>query len=405
MISRILLVAILSAFSFSVCFAEAFDSAESEQPIIKKRPPRKKAQPKTEAPASVVEEAEKADEPSVADDDKAIQKIDIVSSILLASNASGTGTAFFAEIKGKYFIVTNVHILSDDRKIEFATSRGIRIPTPTTGFVADSRDAYIMPIGELPEGAKALPMTENIFDDVEEGDELLICGNPLGGGVFRNAKGKLVGIGPDTVEFSNAIFKGNSGSPIYHMKSGKVIGIVARGQIIDSSDPFTSNARKMSNTPFTRATRFFGVRVDSANSWIPFTPQDLGVQHRELNDFIRRFNMIREFKNAEHKEIELAHKFPELQKICSKYWAVLTQTDNTPVRIYIRGKNVRETDPRQNLLKKAKAELVSEMSRLVMHEVARIKGRKFCGFLKSNQEALIRAYEPMMNYYDALSKM
>ena len=60
---------------------------------------------------------------------------------------------------------------------------------------------------------------------VKIGDAIVVLGNSGGGGVVTKLEGKLVGIGPDRIEVSAEFIPGNSGSPIIHVPTGKVIGI------------------------------------------------------------------------------------------------------------------------------------------------------------------------------------
>jgi len=70
-------------------------------------------------------------------------------------------------------------------------------------------------------------------------------------------KGAVVGIGPDRVEVSAPFVPGNSGSPIIHVKTGKVIGI-ATYLTMRNEDPTKSRAV---------AVRHFGYRIDTAATW------------------------------------------------------------------------------------------------------------------------------------------
>lgn len=312
--------------------------------------------------------------------------MDISSSVLVASNAGGLGTAFVGEMNGKYFIITNIHIMSDDRDMAFMSLSGDSVPIPDKGFAGDSRDVYIIPLPELPAGMKALPMSDNVAADVSKGDKIMICGNPQGGGVLHNTHGKVLAIGPEVVEISCAVFKGNSGSPIFHKPSGKVVGVVSHGVFRD--DALSKATRKMDGSPIKSARRDYGFRADSVHNWIPFSPKEIGMQHRDLRDFEARLAVIKKCHAGNHKKMEIAYEFPEFQKIIYKYWSTKNNTRKM-------------SSP---LKKIAERELAEDMSRLIWHELAKIKGRKYCGFLQKDISSIVRDYEALLNYYNARAK-
>lgn len=73
-------------------------------------------------------------------------------------------------------------------------------------------------------------------------------------------KGKVTGIGPDLVEVDAAFVPGNSGSPIIHVKTGKIIGI-ATFATIKKMDGFGKDSK------FNNVERRFGYRLDNVSTW------------------------------------------------------------------------------------------------------------------------------------------
>ena len=68
-------------------------------------------------------------------------------------------------------------------------------------------------------------MLDNLNANVAVGDEVWVLGNAEGAHVVTPIAGKLVGIGPNLVEVDAPFVPGNSGSPIIHKRTGKVIGV------------------------------------------------------------------------------------------------------------------------------------------------------------------------------------
>jgi hypothetical protein len=121
--------------------------------------------------------------------------------------------------------------------------------------VAAGRDIACYEVKNPPENP--LEISPDLNDSVRVGDEVVVPGNSGGGGVATIIKGAVVGIGPDRIEVSAPFIPGDSGSPIIHLKTGKVIGI-ATYLTMRNEDPTKAGAV---------AVRRFGYRIDTAEKW------------------------------------------------------------------------------------------------------------------------------------------
>ena len=92
------------------------------------------------------------------------------------------------------------------------------------------------------------------------GDDVVVLGNPEGARVIKPLTGKLVGIGPNLIEVTAEFVPGNSGSPILHLKSGKVIGVATYLTMRDMDGLSGRAVPKV---------RRFGYRLDSVKQWQP----------------------------------------------------------------------------------------------------------------------------------------
>jgi hypothetical protein len=97
--------------------------------------------------------------------------------------------------------------------------------------------------------------------------------------VIKPFVGKLVGLGPNLVEVSAEFVPGNSGSPIVHLKSGKVIG-VATYLTVREMDSLTG--RRIPKV------RRFGFRLESVKQWQPVVWQIYGNEFRSMQDIEAR---------------------------------------------------------------------------------------------------------------------
>jgi hypothetical protein len=109
------------------------------------------------------------------------------------------------------------------------------------------------------------------------GDEVAVLGNSEGSRVITPLRGKLIGIGPDRIEVDAQFVPGNSGSPIIHVPSGKVIGIATYlirrryTDLVDKKEP---------------AIRRFGYRLDSVKQWQPVQWTLYQQEHAELGKVV-----------------------------------------------------------------------------------------------------------------------
>jgi hypothetical protein len=111
-----------------------------------------------------------------------------------------------------------------------------------------------------------------LMGDVEAtarlGDPVVVLGNSGGGGVVTSLPGELVGIGPDRVEVTAAFIPGNSGSPIVHVPSGRVIGIAT--YLTRRYDEFAQQGTAGGKPgEGTLVVRRFGYRLDKIKQWQP----------------------------------------------------------------------------------------------------------------------------------------
>jgi hypothetical protein len=129
-------------------------------------------------------------------------------------------------------------------------------------------------------GGDGIPTIDSVDADVSVGDDVVAFGNALAGGVINPLLGKVVGLGPRTIEVNAQFEPGNSGGPIIHLRSGKVIGVAT----------YATRHGKLSGE---KSTRRFAYRLDTVAAW-------------QLLDY-KRFQYEYDVLNAVHKlTIQLA---------------------------------------------------------------------------------------------------
>jgi hypothetical protein len=163
---------------------------------------------------------------------------------------AGMGSGFITDIKGRKFLVTNAHVLAG---IKGATFKLLDRTVVQVGAasVAVGHDLIALTVVK---GGMAIPTAASLDKEAEIGDAVVVLGNAEGAGVVNLLEGKLTGIGPDRVEVDAPFVPGNSGSPIIHVSSGKVIG-VATYVMVKRTGPREEKVRR------------FGFRLDSVQQW------------------------------------------------------------------------------------------------------------------------------------------
>lgn len=179
-------------------------------------------------------------------------------SLVFLEGKSGKGSGFVCEIGGRKFVITNQHVVAGNSG---AAITRLDLSPIKTGQAGAAVGHDIMSFA-LFSDAKAMPLMSEVEKNAAIGDDVAVLGNANGDRVIKPVTGKLVGIGPDRVEVSAEFVPGNSGSPIVHIKSGKVIGVATYAKIrkVDSLTGKPKDAPEVKR---------FGYRIDKVKQWQP----------------------------------------------------------------------------------------------------------------------------------------
>ena len=207
-------------------------------------------------------------------------------SLVFVTGSNGAGSGFLATIGKANVLVTNAHVAAEVKGAGFKTLDGeeVKLGIPA---VAVGHDIFIM---QAPPGGKPFQVMTGVDSNASIGDGVVVLGNAEGAGVINSIPGRIVGLGSNLVEVDAPFVPGNSGSPIIHLKTGKVIG-VATYLTIKNFDPATKQATR---DPVVRR---FGYRLDSVKNWQPVDWTAFAAQATEMKriealttDFVRFFN-------------------------------------------------------------------------------------------------------------------
>jgi serine protease Do len=160
-------------------------------------------------------------------------------------------------VNGRAFFATNQHVVVGNEKLQFQPLSNKISLKFGPAQAAVGHDVMVIPVQPEVPGFETSP---DVSKEVSIGDAIVVLGDPEGAGVVRPITGRILGIGPNLVEVSAQFVEGNSGSPIVHVKSGKVIGVATYA----SMRAFDAGAGQMGVQ-----VRRFGYRLDSVQKWQP----------------------------------------------------------------------------------------------------------------------------------------
>jgi len=175
--------------------------------------------------------------------------------MVVVKDEAGAGSGFIASFGGKIYLLTNIHVAAGMKQPVFTLLDGTRL-VPTSAEAAVGHDIMRFALKTPP--AQSIEVGTDLEHTTRIGDPVNVFGNSGGGGVVTSLPGKIVGIGPDRLEVTSPFIPGNSGSPIIHGPTGRVIGIAT--YLMSARDRFGGGGVTV---------RRFGYRLDSVKTWEP----------------------------------------------------------------------------------------------------------------------------------------
>jgi hypothetical protein len=175
-------------------------------------------------------------------------------SLIVIEGKKGVGSGFLCNVEGKPMLFTNTHVMCGNPQAAYSRMSGGKV-APKDASLAVGADICRM---AAPDATATLEYMPDMHSTVKIGDEVVVLGNAEGAGVVKPLEGKVVGIGPNLVEVDAPFVPGNSGSPIVHVPTGKVIGIATYlliRKVSKDKEAMDSEIRR------------FGYRLDTVPSW------------------------------------------------------------------------------------------------------------------------------------------
>lgn len=188
-----------------------------------------------------------------------------MSAIVTISGEACAGSGFLCRFQDKVWLVTNQHVLAGMKNPVFRSQSGERLKMRTLR-AASNADLAIVEIQTLPVGVKPLELLESPEATIRKDDAVCIPGNSKGDGVVTQTHGRLLAVGPDKIETDCPVYSWNSGSPIIHRGSGKVVGVLTEATLYNF-DSFDKASFKNKDSAIKSEIRYFGYRLDNVPEW------------------------------------------------------------------------------------------------------------------------------------------
>lgn len=216
-----------------------------------------------------------------------------LSAIVTISGDSSGGTGFICKLHDHYVVVTNQHVLAGSNEITFRTLSGELLRFEAL-YAANDRDLAVLTLAALPSGITPLTVLQESERLVATGDRTIIPGNSRAGGVVTQTPGSVVAIGPSRIETDNPVYGGNSGSPIIHLPTGKVIGVLTKARLL-SFDRFDTASFKNEQSAIKSEIRYFGYRLDTVPFWEPLDWHHFQALDADIKQTERELESIASF--------------------------------------------------------------------------------------------------------------
>lgn len=204
---------------------------------------------------------------------------DFRDSLVFIEGPHSSGSGFIYKTAEGVFLMTNQHVMAGMNTVKCTRLDGTAVKLGAGGAAVGHDEV------RFATDAPTLPfeLGEHVENFAKIGDEIVVLGNAEGARVIAPLRGKLLGLGPDRIEVDAAFVPGNSGSPIIHVPTGRVIGIATYLERRRYTELADKNEPKI---------RRFGYRLDSVKQWQPMNWAAFQAENTELGKIQ---NLTRDF--------------------------------------------------------------------------------------------------------------
>lgn len=180
----------------------------------------------------------------------------VAEAIAVIEGDRGTGTGFFCRDGGTTYLYSAAHVLSGNSRLKVKLRDGTVVRKFGALEAAEGADLIRLPVGEPVPKVLEIAASSGV---AKVGTPVLASGNAGGGGTVGFEEGKVMGVGPESIEIDAQVIQGNSGGPILHGETHQALGVVTH-LTAERKDLWAKNTR------FSEVRRF-GCRLDRTWKW------------------------------------------------------------------------------------------------------------------------------------------
>ncbi|MEK7954383.1 S1 family peptidase [Luteolibacter soli] len=180
----------------------------------------------------------------------------VAEAIAVIEGDKGTGTGFFGRDGEQTYLYSAAHVLSGNSRLKVKLRNGTLVTKFGQLEAAEGGDLIRLPVNEPVPKVLEIGAASGVS---KVGTPILASGNAAGAGTVGFEQGKILGVGPESIEIDAQVIQGNSGGPIIHGETHQVLGVVTH---------LTAERKDL----WAKGTRFadvrrFGCRVDRTWQW------------------------------------------------------------------------------------------------------------------------------------------
>ena len=180
----------------------------------------------------------------------------VAEAIAVIEGDRGTGTGFFCRDGETTYLYSAAHVLSGNSKLKVKLRDGTVVRKFGALEAAEGADLIRLPVNEPVPRVLQIAAAAGVS---KVGTPVMASGNAGGGGTVGFETGKVMGVGPESIEIDAQVIQGNSGGPIIHGETHQALGVVTH---------LTAERKDL----WAKGTRFadvrrFGCRLDRTWKW------------------------------------------------------------------------------------------------------------------------------------------
>jgi hypothetical protein len=239
-------------------------------------------------------------------DPAAVSTADVLQShndaFVIVKGSNGSGCGFACRQGAKTWLFTNIHVVAEIKQAVISRLDGVAVPLGAAEAAAGP-DIVRMVLAKVPE--HPLEAITDFEANVHIEDDIAVLG-VMGSGMVTWQQGRVVGIAPDRVEVAATFIPGNSGGPIIHLKTGKVIGVTS--YLNRPYEQYSSNGGNGSPV-----IRHFGYRIDKVPAWEPVNWPQLYADADQIGQVSKFTTDVFDFLDSVRKQKDPHFSTPTLR--------------------------------------------------------------------------------------------